>query len=99
MTQIPNNEFLDDPSDVAARMSTGGDEWEPDDAIARAAVNAAYADRSGCPTTDELVDYTDGELDDIHSQELAAHEERCVVCRNEIRALRRMNAEWEKFDV
>ena len=94
MTEFPNN-----PDDVANRMSTTGDEWEEDptfvDALARMAVNTTYANRNKCPTSAELVDYADGELDDISSQKLAEHERRCVACRKELRALRRMNAEIE----
>jgi hypothetical protein len=64
--------------------------------IPRFAVAAAHADRSECPTTDELVDYADGQiLDKDRLEELAEHERRCLVCRKELRALRRMNDELE----
>jgi hypothetical protein len=65
-------------------------------AVARIALIAAHADRSGCPTSEELVDYADGQLNDKHSRELAEHERRCVVCRKELRALRRMDEAFQQ---
>jgi hypothetical protein len=67
-------------------------------ALARSALTAAHADRNGCPTSEELVDYADGQLNDKHSRELAEHERKCVVCRKELRALRRMDEAFQQGD-